>query len=151
LPVRALAAWYGVGSHPRQSRHLSARRGEPKALFDGLCEAGFPHTVVETAREGFRKIGEPLCPFVALLCPLAFTEISVAEDDELPPQIMVGEVPCWSLDMYVREGRLALEALLRSDCETARWVGDHVPPGQRVNFLGTLVFRVEGGFVRKRS
>ena len=92
---------------PRQTKHLSARRGEPAALFDGLCEAGLPHTAVEIAREGFRKIGEPLCPFVALLCPLVINEASVIESDELPPQIMVGEVPGWALDVYTREGRAA--------------------------------------------
>jgi hypothetical protein len=107
LPVRALATWYAVGTHPRQTKHLSARRGEPPALFDGLCEAGLPHTAVEIAREGFRKIGEPLCPFVALLCPLVINEASVIESDELPPQIMVGEVPGWALDVYTREGRAA--------------------------------------------
>jgi hypothetical protein len=151
LPVRALATWYAVGTHPRQTKHLSARRGEPAALFDGLCEVGLPHTAVEIAREGFRKIGEPLCPFVALLCPLVINEASVIENDELPPQITVGEAPGWALDVYTREGRTALDALLRSDCESARWVRDHVKPGQRVNFLGTVVFRVEGGLVRQRS
>jgi len=151
LPVRALAAWYAVGTHPRQTRNLSARAGEAAALFDGLCEAGLPHTAVEIAREGFRKIGEPLCPFVALLCPLARCEASTLQDDVMPPQTMIGEVPSYAHDMYVREGRVALEALLRSDCETGRWVRDHVRPGQRVNFLGTVVFRVEGGLVRQRS
>src|ERR1700675_2796949 len=53
LPVRALAAWYAVGTHPRQTKHLSPRRGEPSSFFDGLCEAGLPHTAVEIAREGF--------------------------------------------------------------------------------------------------
>src|SRR5713101_4021992 len=151
LPVRALATWYAVGTHPRQTKHLSARPGEPTALFDGLCEAGLPHTAVEIAREGFRKIGEPLCPFVALLCPLANIEASTMQDDELLPEIMVGETPGWALDVYTRDGRAALEAFLRSDCETARWVRDLLRPGQRVNFLGTVVFRVEGGLVRQRS
>jgi hypothetical protein len=150
LPVRALAAWYAVGTHPRQTKHLSARRGEPAALFDGLCEAGLPHTAVEIAREGFRKIGEPLCPFVALLCPLAMTEVSTLQDDDMPLAIMVGEVPGWSLDVYTREGRGALQAFLQRDCETSRWVKDHVRAGQRVNFIGTVVFRVEGGLVRQR-
>lgn len=151
LPVRALATWYAVGTHPRQSKHLSARPGEPPALFDGMCEAGLPHTAVEIAREGYRKIGEPLCPFVALLCPLASTETSAVQDDVMPPQTLIGEVPSYAYDMYVREGRVALEVLLQSDCETARWVRDHLRPGQRVNFLGTVVFRVEGGLVRQRS
>jgi hypothetical protein len=151
LPVRALAAWYAVGTHPRQTKHLAARRGEPAALFDGLCEAGVPHTVVEIAREGFRKIGEPLCPFVALLCPLASCEGSTLQDDVMPPAIMIGEVPGWACDVYTREGRQALQAFLQRDCETARWVKSHVPAGQRVNFIGTVVFRVEGGLVRQRA
>jgi hypothetical protein len=151
LPVRALAAWFAVGTHPRQTKHLSARRGEPAALFDGLCEAGLPHTAVEIAREGFRKIGEPLCPFVALLCPLFIQEARTERDDELPPEILVGESPGWAMDIYTREGRQALEAFLQLDCESARWVREHIRPAQRVNFLGTVVFRVEGGLVRRRS
>src|ERR1035437_5328224 len=125
LPVRALATWYAEGTHPRQTKHLSARRGEPAALFDGLCEAGLPHTAVEIAREGFRKIGEPLCPFVALLCPLASVETSAIQDDDMLPAIMVGEVPGWAWDVYVREGRLSLQTFLQGDSETARWVRDH--------------------------
>jgi hypothetical protein len=151
LPVRALATWYAVGTHPRQTKHLSARPGEPTALFDGLCEAAIPHTAVEIAREGFRKIGEPLCPFVALLCPLALAEAPTIEDDDMPPASMIGEIPSWTYDLYSREGRAALQGLLRTDCETARWVKDQVPAGQRVNFVGTVVFRVEGGLVRQRS
>jgi hypothetical protein len=151
LPVRALATWFAVGTHPRQTKHLSARPGEPSSFFDGLCEAGLPHTAVEIAREGFRKVGEPLCPFVALLCPLARCEASTLRDDDMPPAIMVGEVPGWAMDVYSREGRGALQAFLQRDCETARWVRNHVPAGQRVNFLGTVVFRVEGGLVRQRS
>jgi|tagenome__1003787_1003787.scaffolds.fasta_scaffold20936708_3 hypothetical protein len=151
LPVRALATWLGVGTHPRQTKHLSARAGEPAALFDGLCEAGLPHTAVEIAREGFRKIGEPLCPFVALLCPLASAATTIVQDDDMPPAIMVGDVPGWSMDLYSREGRAALQRFMQTDCGTARWVRDHVRPAQRINFLGTVVFRVEGGLVRQRS
>jgi hypothetical protein len=55
-----------------------------------------PHSVVEIAREGFRKIGEPLCPFVALLSPLASIETSAIQDDEMLPATMVGEVPGWA-------------------------------------------------------
>lgn len=151
LPVRALATWYAAGTHPRQTKGLSARRGEPSALFDGLCEAGLPHTAVEIAREGFRKIGEPLCPFVALLCPLAKCQSLTLQDDDMPPAIMAGEVPGWAYDVYTWEGRQALQAILQRDCETARWVKDHVRVGQRINFVGTTVFRVEGGLVRQRA
>jgi hypothetical protein len=33
----------------------------------------------------------------------------------------------------------------------ARWINANVPAGQRVNLLGNIVFRVEGGLVRRRS
>jgi hypothetical protein len=64
---------------------------------------------------------------------------------------MVGEVPGYAYDLYSREGRTSLQTFLQGDSETTRWVRDHVRPGQRVNFLGTVVFRVEGGLVRQRS
>jgi hypothetical protein len=65
LPIRALALWFGVGTDRRPSPHLRPRRGDPMAMFDALCEAGISPTVVEVAREGFRKVGEVLCPLVA--------------------------------------------------------------------------------------
>jgi hypothetical protein len=47
LPLRALALWYALGTERRPSKHLLVRRGEPHTVFDYLCEADFPHTVVE--------------------------------------------------------------------------------------------------------
>jgi len=120
------------------------------AMFDALCEAGIPLTVVEIAREGFRKVGDALCPFVALLHPLRQHETVVIEDDAFPPEVMVGEVPSWSLDVYSRPGRAALHAFLQGDSKTARWVRAHVPAARRVNFLGTVVFRVEGQLCLQR-
>jgi hypothetical protein len=126
------------------------RRGEPHALFDHLCDAGLPHTVVEIAREGFRKTGDVLCPFVALLAPLALKEPRVVVDDELPPEAMIGGVPGWAYDLYSREGRAALARFLEGSSATACWVRSHVPPPKRIDFLGSLVFRVEGGLCRSR-
>ncbi len=141
LPVRALATWFAVGTHPRQTKHLSPRAGEPAALFDGLCEAGLPHTAVEIAREGFRKIGEPLCPFVALLCPLASTETTVVQDDVMPPAILVGDVPGWALTSTPGKVGQLWRPFCKRDCDNARWVRDPSLRPQQLNFLGTIVFR----------
>ena len=150
LPIRALAMWYGLGTDRRPSSRLRARRGDPTAMFDALCEAGIPHTLVEVARGGFRKVGEVLCPFVALLHPLKQSGGTTIENDQLPSETLIGELPSWSLDLYSREGRAALHAFLQGDSETARWVRAHVPAARRVNFLGTVVFRVEGQLCLQR-
>jgi hypothetical protein len=149
LPIRALAAWYSLGTDRRPSPRLSSRQGDPTASFRALRQI-IPPAVVEIAREGFRKTGEVLCPFVALLWPLRQQQTAIVEDDEFPPEVMVGDVPGWAYDMYSREGRTALATFINGTTETARWVRDHIPPRQRISFLGGVVFRVEGGLVRKR-
>lgn len=150
LPVRAIAAWYAIGTDRRPSSFLHPRKGEPSAFFDGLCEAGVPHTVVEIGREGFRRIGEVLCPFLSLLRPLLPLDASAVAPDDFPTEVMIGEIPAWAYDIYTREGRSAYQAVLRGNSESARWVRAHVPKARRVDFLGTAIFRVEGGLVQNR-
>ena len=110
--VRALALWYAVGTDRRRSG-LASRRGEPRLVFDYLCEAGWPHSVVEVAREGFRRTGEMLSSLVALLScgPPQATRI---ESDELPPETMIGDVLSWALDVYSREAPGCARALSRN-------------------------------------
>jgi len=146
---RALALWFAIGTDRRPSKYLPPRRGEPQAAFDYLCEAGFPHTVVEIAREGFKKTGEVLAPLVALLSRETRDDTTIASD-EFPPETLIGEVPSWCLDIYTREGRAAFARFLKTDAEAARWVRSHVPPARRVEFLGGIVFRVEGGALKDR-
>lgn len=150
LPVRALALWFAIGTNRRPSPRLPPRHGEPEAVFSGMRGAGIPTEVVAIAREGFRKTGEVLCPFVALLWPVRQDEPAVIADDPSPPELMIGDVPTWAYDLYSREGRAALARFINGATETARWVRAHIPPRQRVPFLGTIVFRVEGGCVRSR-
>jgi hypothetical protein len=88
LPIRALAAWYALGTGRRLSPRLSSRRGDPAAVFNVMPGAGISIEVTEIAREGFRKTGELLCPYVALLCPLHQHETAIIEDDAFPPEVM---------------------------------------------------------------
>jgi hypothetical protein len=150
LPIRALAAWFAIGTDSRPSPRLLSRRGDPTAIFNALRETQIPAAVVEIAREGFRKAGEVLCPFVALLWPILQDQTATVENDDFAPEVMIGDVPGWAYDVYSREGRAALANFIESRTETARWVRDHIPSRQRVAFLGGIVFRVEGGLVRKR-
>ena len=90
-----------------------------------------------------------LCPLVALLScePREATQI---ENDDLPPEVMIGDVPSWAMDVYSREGRAAFARFLETDAPAARWVRGDVRPARRVAFLGHVVFRVEGGLVAHR-
>ena len=148
VPVRALALWHALGTDRRRSS-LASRRGEPRLVFDHLWEAGWPHSIVEVAREGFRRTGEMLCPYVALLAHEQ-RETTHVESEELPPEVMIGDVPSWALDVYSRDGRAAFAHFLDTDAPAARWIWGHGRPARRVAFLGHIVFRVEGGLVASR-
>jgi hypothetical protein len=150
LHERALALWYLLGTDRRPSRHLAMRRGQPALAFDALHELGVSPTLVEIAREGLRRTGEVLCPFVALLRVDGPPRVSVIQDDEFPPETLIGEIPGWALDVYSREGRAAYARFLQSGSASARWMRAHVSPGRQVASFGHFVFRAEGGLVRNR-
>ena len=145
---RALALWYALGTDRARST-LASRRGEPRAVFDHLGEAGWPHSIVEVAREGFRRTGIMLCPLVALLSCEQRQAIQL-ESDELPPGEMIGDVPSWALDVYTREGRAAFAGLLETDAPAVRWIQRNARQARRVSFIGHIIFRVEGGLVANR-
>jgi len=90
----------------------------PQLVFDHLCEAGWPHSMVEIARRGYRATGELLSPFVALLSQ-ELTGVVHEEADPLPPEAMLGDVPGWAYDLYSREGRAALARFLKTDAVSA--------------------------------
>jgi hypothetical protein len=126
-----------------------SRRGDPLAVFDRLCEAGWANTIVEVAREGFRRTRAMLCPLVALLA-CEPRQASQIENDDLPAEDMIGDVPAWALDVYTREGRAAFARFLQTNALAAQWVRRNVSPSRRVSFLGHIIFRVEGGLVVNR-
>lgn len=149
LPIRALAAWYLLGTDRRPSPQLARRRGDLAALFDTLAVI-LPRHLVEIAREGHRRSGEVLPIFMALLAPHLRDELASVRDDEIPPEIMIEAVPGWCLDVYTRPGRAALAKLISGSTNAARWVRAHIPPRQRITFLGTIFFRLEGQCARRR-
>lgn len=144
LPKRALALCYAIGTDRRPSDHLRPRGGEPQAAFDYLFEAGFPASAVDIAREGHLKTGVPLCNFLPILGSLLPPLPHELTDDALPPERMIGDAPSWAFDMFTREGRRAIQSLLARDSATCRWTKKHVPGDRRVEFLGNLIFAVEG-------
>lgn len=150
LLERGIALWFAVGSRGRTAGDMPPRRGDPIRVFEHLAGTPGMANIAPVAREGFRKVGEVLCPLTALLFPIMRSEGCEVADDPLPPETLIGEVPSWAYDMYSREGRRALVLFLDGTSKTARWVRQRVVPERRVEFLGGILFRVEGGLVRQR-
>lgn len=123
---RALALWYALGTD-RHGSGLVRRRGEPRLVFNLLCEVGWPHSIVEVAREGFLRTRIILCPLVALLACEPCQAIQL-ESDILPPEEMIGGIPTWAVDLYSREGRAALARFLQTGSPAARGVRRNVSP-----------------------
>jgi hypothetical protein len=119
-------------------------------VFDQLCEFGLPHTIVEIGRELFRRTGEPLGPFLSLLASQRQAETATIADDDIPPATMIGQLPSWAYDRYSREGLACLQLFVHGNTETARRVRSHIPTTKRVDFIGDVLFRVEGQISKAR-
>lgn len=148
--VRALAMWLALGTDRRPSNHLAYRRGNPDAVFNTLFEAGWANTLVEVCREGWRRTGEVLAPFVLLLSRDIVGQVCAVLPDDLPEERLIGGIPGWAFDQYSREGKVALRMFLHSPADTALWIRANIADADQMNFLGNLVFRVEGGAVDRR-
>jgi hypothetical protein len=150
VELRALSMWFALGTDRRPSHHLTYRTGNPNAVFNTLFEAGWPNTLVEVCREGFRRTGEVLAPFVLLLSRDIVGEVPSILPDDVPEERLIGGVPGWAFDQYSREGKAALRAFLNSSADTAAWMRANIAQTEQLPFLGNLVFRVEGGAVNQR-
>ena len=148
IEERAVALWCAFGSGPHDFG-LRRRRSETEPVFDRLCDAGWPHMLVEVARLSFNRTGEPLAPLLALLARQPM-EPSRVEPEDFPPEVAIDGTPAWALDLYSREGRAAFARFLEMDARSAEWLRNHVSSSRRVAVLGHCVFRVEGGQVNRR-
>jgi hypothetical protein len=151
LNVRALALLYLAGTAGKPVAYLKPRRGEPALAFDVLDELGTPFTVLELAREGYRVSREPLWLVMALLAaeqPDLAHELVI--DDELPTEIMAGPAPCWAIDSFTREGKLAISRFLNGVSPYSKWLQAHVQRSQQRTVTARALFHVEGGLLRKR-
>lgn len=152
--TRSIATIYAVGTDRCRTPGMRVRKGDPRYVFHAMREAGFPFTVVDLSERGSTRFREPLPALMSLLSstvPGHSTGWRPTErDDDIPPTTMIGEVPAWALDWYVREGRTALKSFLLRDTPTGRWIRSNVAPRHQAEFLGGLVFRAQGGLLRRR-
>jgi hypothetical protein len=145
LPLRALALRMIFADR----RLDPPRRGSPDIGFDVLDELGVAPTTLAIALEGYHRTGEMLAPLVALLT-LENGLRDEMRDDPLPPEVMIGPMPGWALDMFTREGRAALAKILQTDAGISKWAHDTLPAAGRVEMLAQALFRVESGLCTRR-
>ncbi|QYZ68560.1 hypothetical protein [Neotabrizicola shimadae] len=145
LPLRALALRMIIGD-----RDLApARLGSADLGFDLLDEVGVAPTTLAIAEEGYRRTGQLLAPLVALLS-LENGLREQTEDDPLPEESAIADLPGWALDMFTREGRAALAKLLQTDAGISAWARQSLPVAGRVEVLAQALFRVESGLCLNR-
>jgi hypothetical protein len=146
-----LALLYLAGTAGKPVAYLKPRRGEPALAFDVLDELGTPFTVLALAREGYRVSREPLWLLMALLAseqPDLGWERQI--DDEMPTEKIAGPAPCWAIDSFTREGKLAISRFLNGVSPYSEWLGAHVQRSQQRTVTARALFHVEGGLLRKR-
>jgi hypothetical protein len=150
LHKRGLALWYLMGTKRCPSPNLPQRPGNVEFAFEVLAEHGVSPSMLQIARQGFRKTGEMLAPFAAMLTLMNGIRGDFAQNDFMPHKRLVGGVPSYSLDTYTREGKQAFARFLKTNAGTVEWMMVNLPDKGRNAFVGELVFRIEGGCLNNR-
>ncbi len=150
LHKRGLALWYLMGTKRCPSPNLPHRQGNVDFAFEVLAEHGVAPSMMQIARQGFRKTGEMLAPFAALLTLVNGIRGDAAQNDRIPHKRLVGGVPSYVLDTYTREGKQAFARFLKTNAGAVEWIKANLPDNGRNAFVGELVFRVEGGCLNNR-
>ena len=154
LISRAVALFYATGTDRCPVPTMRTRKGCIPYTVEVMEQTGFPFCVGEIVRGGISRMREPLPIFVFLLSrnvpPRSTGYEPTEKDDAIALTEMVGDVPGWAIDWYTRPGRAAMRAFLKLDTATGRWLTTNVAPRDRAEVLGGLVFRTEGGLMRRR-
>jgi hypothetical protein len=151
IVVKGIALSYALGTDRWQPVGLKWTHGDATLVFQQMLDRGFPHCVLELGQMGYNRVREPLSMLMSLVSRSYQSAVLRAEeDDDLLPTELVGDVPVWALDAYTHEGKEALRRFLRRDAPINRFINNNVAPRQHLKFIGGLVFRGEGGLMRRR-
>ena len=151
IEARGLATWLAIGTDKITSSTLAPVPGCPENTFDALRDADYPGSVVEICRMGLKRTGCMLPPMFLLLYPLRGSGQPVAEDDLMPPETKIGDVPSWVFDVHTRSGLTAFGRYRRRSERMKAFLAEHAGPSANLNrIVGGLVFRVESGLLKNR-
>ncbi len=148
---RGLALCYLFGTDFPRPKYLQSRRGNPVRAFEVLEASGTMPTILEIAREGYRKTHEMLSPLFALLSNVDADASAVSASDVIPAEIMIDGVPSWVLDGFTREGRLAIGRLVLESRDLNAWMRATASKSKWLPLAASALFHVEGGLLKTRS
>ena len=122
--------------------------------FDLLVDNGYPKTLAAICHSAYRQTSEPLCGLIPILLQLFDQEMPgmtrSTKPDFIPFSLDGASIPLWALDCYTREGKTALQAILKPDNAVYHWLSTHIPKRSQTSTLCSALFRVEGGLVDHR-
>ena len=141
--VWSLAAFLRYGKSPRR------QSADPFKVFDAYSAMGVPGQILRLCEQGYRKTHQ-LLPLLFPLIWMCRPTVPRCEDDSFPPEVVFHDVPFWAADKHTREGREAYKRFLLLDCRSANWIRKNVPTWSQLPVMGTLVFAVESGQLKRR-
>ncbi|MEP9373855.1 hypothetical protein [Mesorhizobium sp. KR1-2] len=150
LAERTLAAWLVAGTKRFPAYALPEVEGSFATLLDVYRHLGTPEHVLEVARLGSTRTqeGHPLTTPLVWLA--ASTGPVTASPEKLSEPALIRGWPDYAFDMHTRLGRRAL-TLFAERCTVLQVLMDqHLPADAHGDFIGHLVFRVEGQVVDRR-
>lgn len=149
LPVRALAAWYLVGTANHASENLPVRKGRFADLAVVYSDLHVNPEVLQACCGGAARARE------AIGLPLNWLEYRKSawrevRSEPLPDPVYIGGWPSAAWDMHTRSGKRALGRFAK-ECSPLRcFLQANVPPAERVDVVCGLVFCAEGSRLAHR-
>lgn len=151
LAERTLAAWLVAGTKRFPAYSLPAVEGSFLALLDVYRHIGVTEDVLEVALFGSTRTqeGHPLSLPLVWLTTSAGGSVTV-EPTTPSASALIRGWPAEAYDMHNRLGRKAIELFAQRCTPIRQLMQRHLAPGHHADFVGTLVFRVEGENVDRR-
>lgn len=150
LVERTLAAWLIAGTKKFPAYSIPEVAGTFPALLDVYRHLGIPESVLEVARLGSTRTDEGHPLTLPLVWLAASRGPAAVQPEELPGPVLIRGWPDYAFDMHTRLGRRAL-ALFADRCAVLRQIIDrYLSPSAHADFVGSLIFRLEGHVVDRR-
>ena len=149
LIERAVAAFYSAGIEWRDERRVG--RGDIDGLMHTFRDLGVPHELLTATRIAAKLTKEP----IVIMSPLLWLAASADPaptviDCDVPPHVMLGDVPSYALDKHTSAGKSAIKRLVRENPTIREVLGNYVPEHRVDKVAGIAAFYADAAPVSRR-